>query len=255
MNTPTAPSSILVATAHRPWPLPTGPWRMAMTWHDLLFAHWPVDVEKIRHILPPGLEVDTFDRRAWIGVVPFRMTGVRARRTLALPWLSAFPELNVRTYVNAHNKPGVYFFSLDAGNPIAVWTARTMYHLPYFRARMATGWLDDAIEYVSRRTHRGAAPAAFSGRYRPVGPEFHPAVGSMEHWLTERYCLYTADRRGRIYRGEIHHTPWPLHRAEAEIERNTMAEPIGLDLPRTPECLHFAERLDVLAWPLRPVNG
>ena len=254
MDTPADPSSILEATAHRPWPLPTGPWRMTMTWHDLLFAHWPVDSEAIRGDLPPGLEVDTFDGRAWIGVVPFRMTGVRARRTPALPWLSAFPELNVRTYVKAHDKPGVYFFSLDAGNPIAVWTARATYHLPYFQARMATGWLDDAIEYVSRRTHRGAAPASFSGRYRPIGSALHSTVGSMEHWLTERYCLYTADRHGRICRGEIHHAPWPLHRAEAEIERNTMAEPIGLDLPPTPVCLHFAERLDVVAWALRPVD-
>jgi len=122
--------SFLTDTAHRPWPLPERPWIMTQTWHDLLFAHWPVDKERLRAKLPPGIALDLFDGQAWLGVVPFRMSNVAPRGLPALPWVSAFPELNVRTYVTRDGKPGVYFFSLDAANPLAVQTARTLFHLP-----------------------------------------------------------------------------------------------------------------------------
>ena len=126
----------LTETAHRPWPLPTGPWIMSQSWHDLLFAHWPIDASHLRPLIPAALEIDKFQGEAWIGVVPFRMSGVRLRATPALPTLSAFPELNVRTYVTHGGKPGVWFFSLDAANAIAVSVARAWFHLPYFNARM-----------------------------------------------------------------------------------------------------------------------
>src|SRR6266508_3536850 len=123
-------------TAHRPWPLPQRPWIMRMQWHDLLFMHWPVNRDALRRYIPPRLEIDTFDGSAWIGVVPFRMSGVVPRLLPPVPYLSAFPELNVRTYVSAEGKPGVWFFSLDAGNPIAVEAARDVFHLPYYNAQM-----------------------------------------------------------------------------------------------------------------------
>ncbi len=244
---------MIEAADHRPWPLPKGSWALAMTWEDLLFAHWPVRVDALRPLVPPALELDTFDGSAWLGVVPFRMTGVRLRGLPAILGVSAFPELNVRTYVTAEGKPGVWFFSLDAASRVAVRTARAWFHLPYFDARMKSRREGEWVEYSSRRTHRGAPMADFAGRYGPVGGVFLSQKGSLEAFLTERYCLYAAKPAGssrkRIWRGEIHHAPWPLQPAEAEFESNTMTAPLGLRLPDTPPLLHFARRLDVLAWP------
>jgi uncharacterized protein YqjF (DUF2071 family) len=239
---------ILRDVAHRPWPLPAGPWVMTQSWHDLLFAHWPVDAEKLRVLVPERLEIDTFDGRAWVAVVPFRMTNVRLRGSPRVPWLSAFPELNVRTYVVCDGKPGVWFFSLDAGNSLAVAIARAWFHLPYFRARMLCSERNGWIEYASQRGHSGAAPATVQGRYRPSAPVFLPQRGTIEYFLTERYCLYALDGSRRLIRGEIHHRPWPLQQAQGEFASNTMAESIGIALKPQP-LLHFARRQDVLVWP------
>jgi hypothetical protein len=202
----------------------------------------------LRPHIPEILKIDTFDGRAWLGIVPFSMTGVRLRWMPALPGLSAFPELNVRTYVTAQNKPGVWFFSLDAANALAVAVARATFHLPYFRARMecneARGW----IEYRSHRSHRGAPAAEWEGRYRGVGEFSEPSPGTLVHFLTERYCLYSASPEGRIYRGDIHHPPWLLQEAEAHFAHNTMAEASGLTLPAQQPLLHFAPRQDMVAW-------
>ena len=225
---------------------------MAQSWHDLLFAHWPVDVAAFRPLLPPQLQIDAFEGQAWLAVVPFRMTGVRLRGTPALPWLSRFPELNVRTYVTCGGKPGVWFFSLDAGNSLAATIARAWFHLPYFRARMTCTDQEGWIQYSSERTHRAAPAATLKGRYRPVGDVFSPKSGTLEHFLTERYCLYAADASRRIIRGEIHHSPWPLQRAEAELVRNSMPESLGI-APTSQPLLHFARRQDVLVWPPRPL--
>src|SRR5713226_4558586 len=241
-------TSVLEQTAHRPWPLPVGPWVMAQRWHDLLFAHWPVPAAELQHLIPTPLTIDTFNGQAWLAVEPFRMSGVRLRGTPAVPWLSAFPELNVRTYVKCEGRPGVWFFSLDAGNPLAVAIARAWFHLPYFRARMSCTERDGWIQYHSERTHRGAPAGLLMGRYRPVDDTFFPHHGTLEYFLTERYCLYTADGRGQIIRGEVHHAPWPLQRAEAEFSRNSMSESLEIALISQP-LLHFARRQDVLVWP------
>jgi uncharacterized protein YqjF (DUF2071 family) len=238
----------LKETEHRPWPLPERPWIMAQSWHDLLFAHWPVSAAALRPHIPEGLEIDTFDGNAWIGIVPFRMTGVRLRGTPALPWLSDFPELNVRTYVTAQQKPGVWFFSLDAANALAVAGARATFHLPYFRARMRCEERGGWIQYQSERTHKNAPAAQLAGTYRPVGEIFHARADTLEHFLTERYCLYAADLRGRVLRGEIHHPPWALQAAEAELSRNSMADAAGVKLPSKEPLLHFARRQDMVAW-------
>lgn len=243
-----------MATSHRPWALPRQPWVLAMSWHDLAFMHWPLPKAQLHPFIPPGLELDTFEGTAWIGVIPFRMTGVHPRLMPILPWLSAFSELNVRTYVSTPGKPGVWFFSLDAANPVAVRAARWTFSLPYFDAQMAIEAGQSGYHYRSQRTHRGACPATFEGWYRPTGPASQAPSGSLAHWLTERYCLYTADRRGRVWRGDIHHERWPLQPAEADIEVNTMLDPLALALPHTAPLLHFAERLDVVAWPLALVS-
>lgn len=229
---------------HRPWPLPKGAWTWRQSWRDLLFAHWPVDANALRPLVPGGLKIQEFDGTAWIAVVPFRMTGVMRRHLPDLPWISAFPELNVRTYVERDGRPGVWFLSLDATNPLAVWAARTFFHLPYHRADMALRWEGGRIEYRSKRDQ-----ARFEGSYRPVS-DVHPAApGSIEHWLTERYCLYARDRAGSLWRNEVHHPPWPLQKAEAELRVNTMLSPHGLAVPGAPRLLHFAGRIDVVVWP------
>jgi hypothetical protein len=245
--TPHTVTSLLDRTAHRPWPLPAGPWIMAQSWHDLLFAHWAVDAAMLRPHIPEKLQIDTFDGRAWLGIVPFSMRGVRLRWMPPLPWLSAFPELNVRTYVTAQEKPGVWFFSLDAANALAVAAARLTFHLPYFRARMKCRETGGWIEYRSHRAHPGASAATFEGRYRGVSEFFQAKPSTLEHFLTERYCLYSAGK-GRIYRGEIHHPPWLLQNAEAQITKNSMAEAAGLRLPAEPPLLHVAQRQDMVAW-------
>ena len=223
---------------------------MAQTWHDLLFAHWPIEQELLRPLIPANLSLDTFDGQAWVAIAPFRMSGIRARRLPPLPGTSRFPELNLRTYVTHQDKPGVYFFSLDAGNLPAVWAARRFYHLPYFHAEMSTTQTGEKIIYSSAR--RGAA-AAFRAVYRPIAPVKLRERGTLEHWLTERYCLYAVNS-GRIFRAEIHHAPWPLQDAEAQIELNTMATAAGIFLPSVPPLLHFAKKLEVIIWPLRSVG-
>ncbi|HEX9222990.1 MAG TPA: DUF2071 domain-containing protein [Candidatus Acidoferrales bacterium] len=241
-------SAVLQEVAHRPWPLPVGPWVMVQSWHDLLFAHWPLDGAALRPLLPWQLQIDTFEGQAWLAVVPFRMTGVRLRGTPPVPCLSAFPELNVRTYVTCEGKAGVWFFSLDAGNALAVAIARAWFHLPYFRARMSCTDRDGWIQYESERTHRGAPAASLKGQYRPVGKVFSSQSGTLEHFLTERYCLYTADERGQIIHAEIHHPPWLLRAAEAEWTVNSMAAAAGVTLPARKPLLHFAKRQDVVVW-------
>ena len=217
---------------------------MTQSWHDLLFAHWRVDERLLRPHIPAAFDLDRFDGSAWIGVVPFTMSHVAARGTPALPWLSAFPELNVRTYVSPRDgKRGVFFFSLDAARLPAVIAARAMFRLPYFHASMDVTTRGDTVHYVSRR--RGGP--ALAATYAPAGPAFTAARGSLEFFLTERYCLYHVDPLGRPSRLEIHHAPWPLQPARAEIELNTMAAPLGINLQGAP-LLHFAKRLDVVAW-------
>ena len=238
---------VLESGDHRPWPLPSAPWVMKQTWHDLLFAHWPISSAVVRPLVPAEIALDTFDGQCWVGVVPFHMSGIRARGLPPLPGLSSFPELNVRTYVTHGGKPGVYFFSLDAANLPAVWAARAFYHLPYFHAEMGSREISGGIQYFSRRRQ---SSAEFRGQYCPTAEVRLREKGSLEHWLTERYCLYTT-HRGQVLRGEIQHQQWPLQDAEAEFETNTVAATARIQLPGSPPSLLFARRLEVLIWPLR----
>ena len=231
----------------RTWPLPLRSYAMRMRWHDLLFAHWSFPKEDIAALLPQGLEVDAFDGKAWVAVVPFRMTDVAPRFVPAVPWLSAFPELNIRTYVSIDGKPGVWFFSLDATNPIAVRVARLAFHLPYMDAKMSIEQDADWYNYRSHRTHRGEPSANLVARYRPVGEVFYAQPGSLEYWLTARYCLYAQNRSGRLLRGEIDHSPWPLQAAEFEPDSNTMLASIGLESHDEPHLL-FAKDIKVKGW-------
>lgn len=237
--------SALSRVEHRPWKLPERPWSWRQSWLDLLFAHWPVPKQMLHSFVPDELEIQEFDGTSWIGVVPFRMEGVMRRPLPNVPGLSAFPELNVRLYVEADGKPGVWFLSLDATNALAIWAARRYFYLPYYRADMALAMSGDKIDYVSERRR---SVLRFVGSYRPIGEVFESEPGTLEHFLTERYCLYAKAPDGRLLRNEVHHVPWALQPAEAEIVQNTMLAPYGIDTDSARPLLHFARRIDVVVW-------
>lgn len=227
-----------------------------MCWKELLFAHWSFDPERIRPLVPPALELDVRDGRAWLGIVPFRMADTAPRGLPALPGgPSNFLELNVRTYVRHRGKPGVWFLSLDADSWSAVRLARATFRLPYHDARMSqrreSAGGAEWIDYYSERVHRGVGPGVFRGRYRGLGALAPSEPGTLEHWLTERYFLASLGRDGAPRFGEIHHDAWPLQRAEAEIEECTVARAFGIELPDDPPVLHYAESVDVIGWWLR----
>ena len=249
-------TNVLTTVAHRPYLLPQGRWRMAQRWNDLLFAHWPIPVEAMAQLLPAGLDVDTFDGYAWAGVVPFWMDQVRTRalgeRCATVPGTASFCELNLRTYVRSRvtGLRGVYFFSLDAASPLAVLGARTLFHLPYFLASMHRKTTPDgSIEYSSKRL-LSQRSARFEATYRGLSHLAPSAEGTLEHFLTERYCLFTP-HAGRVLVGHIHHLPWPLQAAEAEIRINELPAAHGIFLPNRPPVLHFARELHVYIWSLR----
>jgi len=219
-----------------------------MRWVDLAFLHWRVDAEALRPLIPAALEIDTFDGSAWIAVTPFRMTDVHPVALPPIPTMRDFPELNVRTYVRHGAHAGVWFFSLDAASHLAVLGARAITGLPYFHASMLQRRIRDDVHYESVRTGSGHrfASADLRVRYGPTGDVFRSAVGSLEHFLTERYCLFS-QRMGRLLRVDIEHEPWPLQRASADVERNTMAQAAGIRLPADVPHVLFAGSLDVWA--------
>ena len=244
LSTPARQAAVVESAEHRPWPLPDAPWVQAQTWEELAFLHWRVDADALRPLVPAGLDLDVFDGSAWLGITPFRLTGLRLRGTPPLPRVSSFPELNVRTYVTRDGKPGIWFLSLDAGSRLAVESARLLYRLPYRHARIAierrAGW----VHVDSSRPG-----AVLSARYRGEGDLFRAEPGSLEWFLAERYCLYAADEGGALHRAEIHHPPWSLQAGEAVVELNTMPPP-GVALPDEPPLVHVAARQDAVVWAL-----
>ena len=218
---------------------------MMQIWSDLMFAHWPVSTKDLRSLVPEQLEIDTFDGQAWVAVTPFRLW-LRPRGLPPLPGVSRFPELNCRTYVKLGSKPGVLFFSLDAGSKLAVWAARRFYRLPYFYAKMTVRTNGGRFKYSCIRAGGGAS---FSAIYSPESMVRRALPTTLEHWLTERYCLYTHSL-ANIYRAEIHHHPWPLQDAACEIQENSIAKAAGIKLPAERPLVHFAREIAVLVWPL-----
>ena len=232
---------------------PAGRPIMYQNWGKLLFMHWRIDEKSLRPLIPAQLEIDTFDGSAWIGVVPFTMWGIRASFLPAIPGTSAFHELNVRTYVHYRGVPSVWFLSLDAASKLAVWAARTFYHLPYFSAQMSLHQTDNTINYSSVRKDRRGAPAELKATWN-VGETFAPtSPGSLEFFLTERYCL-DCEHRGKIHRARIHHQPWPLRKAELASLNSTMIECHGLPSPKGDPLLHYCEELSVEIWSLKKLE-
>lgn len=237
---------------HRPWPCPTEAWTWRQSWLDLLFAHWPVPAERLRALVPPSLTLQEFDGTSWVGVVPFRMAGVMRRPLPDIPGISAFPELNLRLYVERDGKPGVWFLSLDAANRLAVWAARAFFHLPYHFADIQFNAGAQGVAFSSVR--RGAGPAvAFKAQYQPSSEVFESTPGTLESFLTERYCLYAQSPRGQLYRCDVHHVPWPLQLARGEVDATQLLAPHGLEVSGAP-LLHFSPGVDVVVWNLEPLQ-
>lgn len=219
---------------------------MFQSWQTLLFAHWRVDPAALRALVPAPLDLDLRDGSAWIGVTPFRLSGLRIRMLPPAPGASEFPELNLRTYVRYSGRPGVFFFSLDAASRLAVAGARLFFRLPYHTAEMAMELTQGWTRFSSRRPD-GTAP--FTARYRRAGSAFPPEPGSLEAFLTERYALFTVLRNGKVLRADIHHGPWPLQPGEGEVAADALASAAGVPLPDDDPILHFSARQDTLVWP------
>ncbi|MCA1614584.1 MAG: DUF2071 domain-containing protein [Acidobacteria bacterium] len=231
---------------------PEGSPVMYQSWGDLLFMHWQVPEELLRKHIPARLDVDTFEGRAFVGVTPFTLWGVRPVFVPPVPFLSEFHEINVRTYVHLGGDPGVWFFSLDANSVAAVTGARAFYRLPYFNARIERERAGETTLYSASRTDPEGAPAEFEARW-DVGagqPEAEP--GTLDFFLTERYCLYAADG-DKLYRARIHHKPWPLHGARLRSYRSTMVDAAGLGHPAGEPLVHHGGPVDVEVWPLEEV--
>jgi uncharacterized protein YqjF (DUF2071 family) len=220
---------------------------MVQRWHNLLFAHWRCPLADLRPLIPQPLAIDTFDGSAWIGMTPFFMSGVRMRMSPPVPTASAFEELNVRTYVTLDGRPGIWFFSLDCASSLAVVGARMGIYLPYYRASMAMNRNGNGFTYRSRRWSIAGSPAAFAGSYQPIGAPYHSEPGTLEHFLTERYSLYSSAGK-RIWRGDIYHPRWELQDAAAEIEVNSMIAAAGIRQLGHQPLLHFSAFQDVRIW-------
>lgn len=235
---------------------PDQPVVLRQDWHHLLFLHWEVPVHELQALVPPELTIDTFEGKAYIGLVPFTMTGVRPVLTPPLPWISAFHEINVRTYV--HHKdanPGVWFFSLDASSTIAVAAARAMYHLPYFNAAIdfaAEGQTLPDVRFVTHREDsRGAMPANAHIHYRPAeGPVGPAPEGTLEYFLVERYILYSIDDAHRLHRARVHHQPYPVQRADVLELDETLIWAAGIKRSDDVPLRHYAREVNVKIYPM-----
>lgn len=225
---------------------------MGQSWREVLFAHWAVDPLVLREVLPPELEVDLRGDWGWIGITPFRVSGLHLRGLPSIPGLSSFPEVNLRTYVKVDGKPGVHFLSLDTNSRAGILGARLAYLLPYYLSKIELEETATEFEFRSERRSQSHPGASLHVRYEPRGEVGPPEPGSLAEWLTERYCLYTVNAKREVLRGDIHHRPWRLAESDATILENTMAEGLGLDLESEP-LFHYSPGQDVLLWALEKV--
>lgn len=241
---------------------------MRQQWRDLLFLHWEVPAALLQSLIPGELSLDTFDGKAYIGLVPFTMRNVRPVWSPPVPPLSNFHETNVRTYVHYKGRdPGVWFFSLDAANPIAVQIARLWFKLPYYYARMRlekredkeTGRQGDretqpTIEYATERLWPAPVPAKCEVRWTAEAGIRHAEPGTLEHFLIERYILY-AYRSGSLYSGQVHHPAYPVQNATVEHLQENLTSQAGIVRPDTPPPLiYYSAGVDVDIFSLRGVH-
>jgi uncharacterized protein YqjF (DUF2071 family) len=244
----------LRSVTHRPWPVPQRAWSWRQSWCDLLLAHWPLPVEAVRPLVPPPLVVDEREQRAWVGVSALRLRDVARRPFPEAPGLSGSAALGLRVCVTHDGRPGVYVLALDLESRLGVWAGRRLLHLPCTRASMHADIAPDGIRFRSVR-EAPKQPVVFEAVYHATAEPFAAQAGALEHWLTERYCLYTCAPSAALYRIELHHAPWPLQLAEATLHENDLLGPHGVELPEKPALAHFVRRLDVVLWSPERIAG
>jgi hypothetical protein len=215
-----------------------------MVWSHRLFLHWPVDPDAVRECVPPQLELDTVSGRAWLGITAYRLSGVRAILAPPMPGLSSFNEVNARICVIHRGERGVYFFSLDASSSVAVWTARTFLHLPYFRARIQSTRRVDSYRFVSKRAHQGAQSAEFDCAWTTGKPVPASRPGDLAHFLTERRQTF-ALHRGRVHVCRVEHEPWPLREAKVSKLHTTLWAAAGVPPPDGSPVAYHGDELAV----------
>ncbi len=243
----------LKITGHRPFPIPRSPWVMEQVWNDVLFLHWPVPAEVMEKHIPFQLKLDTFNGTAWIGIVPFWISKMRVRGLPPMPFMNSMDELNVRTYVEYEGRKGVYFFSLDANNPLAVTGARMLYFLPYMNAKMSVSNSEGKVIYESMRKSGHSGTGNFLASYKPISPAYNSESGTLDEWLTERYCLWVT-KGDKVFRGDIHHTKWQLHEASCNIRQNSMASFLPREYFKGDPILHYSPQKHAYFWPLKRVT-
>jgi hypothetical protein len=250
--------SLLYSVEHRPWLPPDSHWLFSQSWNDLLFAHFAMAPATLRSLVPEAFTLDLYDGAAWLTISPCSVSHVRPSGVPPLPGISYFSQVSLRTYVTMQGKPGLFYFSVDAANLSAVWFARIFFRIPYWHASIqmsgatlhARNPQEQTIHLRSSRLHGPKAinaPAKFDVIYSPQSEPEQARRGSLDEFLTERYCVYSWNR-GRCYRAEIHHQPWKLQQSRIEIRANSMAEPFGLTLPLRPDLCHFSRSLKMMTW-------
>lgn len=227
---------------------------MRMTWTSALLLHWPMPVAALRQLVPSELEIDSMDGSAWVTIMPYRVRGVRPIMGPSIPWFSTFLQIDVRTYVTHEDEPGLYFFSLDASNPIAVWLARTVFRLPYFRADVVMRRKGESFRFTSSRTHQGAQPAEFDCTWAPREPLPPGHSDRQADFFTERTRLF-ATHAGKVLTCSVRHEPWPLRRAHVATLETSLLEAIGLPEPSGPPIAHHCDNLALEVSPLRAISA
>ena len=242
---------IISQTGHRLRPLPKMPWLMALNEEHVLFMHWPLPVEQLRPLVPPKMEIDTYNGQAWLSLIPFRMGNLHLRDLPPVPGTSTVIQVGLRTYIHVNHEPAIYYLTLYADNLLYMWIARHLFQLPYHKAQMKFNQNDAGFHF---ECHDPASGAEFVGSYRPFGHSSPAKPGSLEYFLLERYTLFAQSPEGGLYRGEVHHLPWPVQSVEVKIERNTIPNTVGITLPQTDPLLHFSPGVHDIAWPVLPFS-
>lgn len=247
------PKHLLQQQEHRPFPPSARPWFSRQLWENLLFYNFPVDAKALQATLPKGMTVDCYEGNGWISIVPFQLSmGLRG-----LPssfWPLTFNELNVRTYVRVNDKPGIYFYSLDANDWFSVTMARLLFKLNYFNANIGME-ISEFISIDAQRTHQGMPNSLFKAEYTPIGNVFYAQEGSLEEWLTSRWNFFCPSGNNTFIRGDIHHEAWPLQPAKVDFYENQLITDHGLPEAINKPTMYFAKRVHVLAWPISIVEG
>ena len=228
---------------------PAGPWRWSQVWRDVLFVHWKVSAKKLQELLPPGLELDTWEGQAWASAVAFRLQNMRLRGFPSIWPVANLLELNLRTYVRCHGEPGIFFLSMHADNRLAIAFARRLTPLPYQEARINYTGVDERTFQVST-----SREPLLTAEFKPLGEcrEAHP--DSLDAWLLERYRAFVPNRRGELLRMMVEHPPWQIQDATLNAAALRLGEPWGIDLAGKPDLCHFSSGLSAHLWPFAAIE-